>query len=204
MNAPDVYMEKIAVGGGLPNDLVSLDEKPEVNIKNLAKAKKKDINELVICILDRDRHLELIKKCREIGTRIMLISDGDVSGVIATAEEDSGVDMYIGIGGSPEGVLAAAALRCIGGQMQTRLNFRDEEEIKRARKIGINDLNKIYNLNELASGDVMFAATGVTDGNMLKGVKNKEGFAFTESIVMRSATQTIRKIKAKHSLKSKL
>ena len=167
----------------------------------MLKAKKKDINELVICILNRDRHFELIKKCRELGARIMLISDGDVSGVIATAEEDSGVDMYMGIGGSPEGVLAAAALRCIGGQMQTRLKFRDEDEIKRAKKVGIDNLNKIYNLHELAKGDVMFAATGVTDGNMLKGVKNKEGYAFTESIVMRSSTQTIRKIKAKHSLK---
>ena len=204
LNAPDVYMDKIAVGGGLPNDIVSLDEQPEINIKNLAKAKKKDINELVICILNRERHLELIKKCRETGARIMLISDGDVSGVIATAEEDSGVDMYMGMGGSPEGVLAAAALRCIGGQMQTRLKFRDDNEIKRARKIGIDNLDKIYNLHELASGDVMFAATGVTDGNMLRGVKNREGFAFTESIVMRSSTQTVRKIKAKHSLKSKL
>ncbi len=204
LNAPDVYMEKIAVGGGLPNDLVSLDERPEVNIKNLAKAKNKDVNELVICILKRERHFELIKECRKIGARIMLISDGDVSGVIATAEEDSGVDMYMGIGGSPEGVLAAAALRCIGGQMQTRLNFKDEEEINRARKVGIENLNKVYNLHELAKGDVMFAATGVTDGTMLKGVKNQGGFAYTESIVMRSSSQTIRKIKAKHSLKSKL
>ena len=124
----------------------------------------------------------------------MLISDGDVSGVIATAEDNSGVDMYMGIGGSPEGVLAAAALRCIGGQMQTRLKFRDETEINRAKNVGIEDLNKVYNLNELARGDVMFAATGVTDGNMLKGVKNKEGHAYTESIVMRSSTQTVRKL----------
>ena len=196
-------MEKIAVGGGLPDDLVSLDEKIEVNIRNLAKAKKKDINELVICILKRERHSDLIKKCREIGTRIMLISDGDVSGVIATAEENSGVDMYLGIGGSPEGVLAAAALRCIGGQMQARLNFKDEAEISRAKKVGLEDLNKVYDLNELAKGDVMFAATGVTDGNMLKGVKNKEGNAYTESIVMRSSTQTVRKIIAKHSLMNK-
>ena len=203
LNAPDVYMEKIAVGGGLPDDLVSLDEKIEVNIRNLAKAKKKDINELVICILKRERHSDLIKKCREIGTRIMLISDGDVSGVIATAEENSGVDMYLGIGGSPEGVLAAAALRCIGGQMQARLNFKDEVEISRAKKVGLEDLNKVYDLNELAKGDVMFAATGVTDGNMLKGVKNKEGNAYTESIVMRSSTQTVRKIIAKHSLMNK-
>ena len=134
----------------------------------------------------------------------MLISDGDVSGVIATSEEESGVDIYMGTGGSPEGVLAAAALRCIGGQMQTRLTFRNEEEIARANKVGIEDLNKIYDLHELAKGDVMFAATGVTDGNMLRGVKNKEGFAYTESIVMRSSTQTIRKIRAKHSLKNKL
>ena len=134
----------------------------------------------------------------------MLISDGDVSGVIATSDEESGVDMYMGIGGSPEGVLAAAALRCIGGQMQTRLTFRNDEEVIRANKLGIKDLNKVYDLHELASGDVMFAATGVTDGSMLKGVKNKEGFAFTDSIVMRSSTQTVRRIKAKHNLRSKL
>ena len=204
LNAPDVYMEKIAIGGNLPKDLVSLEEKSAVNLKNLAKAKKKDINELVVCILNRERHYELIKDCREAGARIMLISDGDVSGVIATSEEESGVDIYMGTGGSPEGVLAAAALRCIGGQMQTRLTFRNEEEVARANKVGIEDLNKIYDLHELATGDVMFAATGVTDGNMLRGVKNKEGFAYTESIVMRSSTQTVRKIKAKHSLKNKL
>ena len=204
LNAPDVYMEKIAVGGSLPKDLISLEEKPIVNIQNLARAKKKDIGELVVCILNRERHSELIRNCREVGARIMLISDGDVSGVIATSEEDSGVDMYIGTGGSPEGVLAAAALRCIGGQMQTRLVFRNEEEISRAKKVGINDLRKIYDLDELAKGDVMFAATGVTDGNMLKGVKNRERFAYTESVVMRSSTQTVRKIKAKHSLNNKL
>ena len=200
LNAPDVYMEKIAIGGNLPTDLVSLEEKPDINIKNLAKAKRKEINDIVVCILNRERHAELIVKCREVGARIMLISDGDVSGVIATSEEDSGVDMYMGTGGSPEGVLAAAALRCIGGQMQTRLKFRNDLEINRAKKVGIKDLNKIYNLDDLAAGDVMFAATGVTDGNMLKGVKNKGGDAFTESIVMRSSTQTIRKIKAQHKL----
>ncbi|MBF96615.1 MAG: Fructose-1,6-bisphosphatase class 2 [Alphaproteobacteria bacterium MarineAlpha9_Bin4] len=204
LNAPDVYMEKIAIGGNLPSDLVSLDEKPIVNLKNLAKAKKKDIRELVVCILNRERHYELIKNCRDAGARIMLISDGDVSGVIATSEEESGVDIYMGTGGSPEGVLAAAALRCIGGQMQTRMTFRNEEEISRARKVGVKNLDKIYNLNELAAGDVMFAATGVTDGNMLRGVKNKERLAYTESIVMRSSTQTVRKIKAKHSIKNKL
>ena len=203
LNAPDVYMEKIAVGGNLPKDLVSLDEKPITNLKNLAKAKKKNINDLVVCILDRERHLELINKCREAGARIVLISDGDVSGVISTAEEDSGVDIYMGIGGSPEGVLAAAALRCIGGQMQTRLIFRNDEEILRANKVGIKDLKKIYDLHNLAAGDVMFAATGVTDGNMLRGVKNKERYAFTESLVMRSATQTVRKISAKHNLNNK-
>ncbi|MEC6997723.1 MAG: class II fructose-bisphosphatase [Pseudomonadota bacterium] len=203
LNAPDVYMDKIAVGGNLPSELISLEEKPIINLKNLAKAKKKNINELVVCILNRPRHHELIRTCRDAGARIMLISDGDVSGVIATSEEESGVDIYMGVGGSPEGVLAAAALRCIGGQMQTRLLFKNENEISRAKKIGINDLNKIYDLNELAYGDVMFAATGVTDGNMLRGVKNKQGSAYTESIVMRSSTQTIRKIKAKHNVKNK-
>ena len=189
LNAPDVYMDKIAVGGNLPAEIISLEEKPIINLKNLAKAKNKNINELVVCILNRPRHHELIRTCRDAGARIMLISDGDVSGVIATSDEESGVDIYMGIGGSPEGVLAAAALRCIGGQMQTRLLFENENEISRAKKIGINDLNKIYDLNELAYGDVMFAATGVTDGNMLRGVKNKRGSAYTESIVMRSSTK---------------
>jgi fructose-1,6-bisphosphatase II / sedoheptulose-1,7-bisphosphatase len=203
LNAPDVYMDKIAVGGNLPKDIIDLDNKPEENLKNLAKAKKKDINDLVVCILDRPRHKEIIAKCREVGARITLISDGDVSGIIATSDPNSGVDIYLGTGGAPEGVLAAAALRCIGGQMQARLKFNEEDEIKRAGKLGIIDLNKKYLLNELASKDSMFAATGVTDGSMLKGVKIIGDKAYTESIIMRSVTGTVRTIKASHNLKLK-
>ena len=203
LNAPDVYMDKIAVGGNLPKDIIDLDNKPEENLKNLAKAKKKDINDLVVCILDRPRHKEIIAKCREVGARITLISDGDVSGIIATSDPNSGIDIYLGTGGAPEGVLAAAALRCIGGQMQARLKFNEEDEIKRAGKLGIIDLNKKYLLNELASKDSMFAATGVTDGSMLKGVKIIGDKAYTESIIMRSVTGTVRTIKASHNLKLK-
>ncbi len=203
LNAPDVYMDKIAIGGNLPQDLVDLDEDPEKNLRNLAKAKGKEVNDLVVCILDRPRHEDIILKCRKAGARIMLIPDGDVSGIIATANVNSGVDMYIGIGGAPEGVLAAAALRCIGGQMQAKLKFNDEEEKLRARKLGIQDLNRKYLLNDLAAGDVMFAATGVTDGSMLKGVKVIGSKAITESIVMRSSTGTVRTIKASHNFKLK-
>ena len=164
LNAPDVYMDKIAIGGGLPDGIVDLDETPATNLKNLAKAKKADVADLVVCILDRPRHAELIAKVREAGARIMLISDGDVSGVIATSRPDTGIDIYMGSGGAPEGVLAAAALRCIGGQMQGRLLFRNDDERGRAQRLGITDLNRKYGLLDLAQGDVMFAATGVTNG----------------------------------------
>lgn len=200
LNAPDVYMDKIAVGANLPENVVNLDDKPVNNLKNLSKAKGVDINNLVVCILKRARHEELIAKCREAGSRITLISDGDVSGVIATSDPKSGVDLYLGTGGAPEGVLAAAALRCIGGQMQTRLIFRNEDEKNRAYKLGIKDLDKKYFLNDLASGDVMFAATGVTDGSMLDGVRMSGSRAYTESIIMRSISGTVRKISASHNL----
>src|SRR6478752_2502087 len=171
LNAPDVYMDKIAVGGGLPDDIVDLDETPAANLKNLAQAKKAEIADLVVCILDRPRHQELIAKVREAGARIMLIGDGDVSGVMATSDPETGIDIYMGSGGAPEGVLAAAALRCIGGQMQGRLLFRNDDERGRAHRLGVNDLNRKYSLLDLAHGDVMFAATGVTNGSMLKGVR---------------------------------
>jgi fructose-1,6-bisphosphatase II / sedoheptulose-1,7-bisphosphatase len=203
LNAPDVYMDKIAVGGGLPDGLVDLDEAPKTNLKNLAKAKKSDISDLVVCILDRPRHSDLIAKVREAGARIMLISDGDVSGVIATARPESGVDMYMGSGGAPEGVLAAAALRCIGGQMQGRLLFRNDDERQRAAKWGIKDLNRKYGLLDLAKGDVMFAATGVTDGSMLRGVRRSATAGSTHSIVMRSKTGTVRVIEATHNFTRK-
>ena len=153
LNAPDVYMDKIAVGGGLPDDLVDLDEEPAVNLKNLARAKKAEVSDLVVCILDRPRHAELIAKVRAAGARIALISDGDVSGVIATSEPETGIDMYVGQGGAPEGVLAAAALKCVGGQFQGRLVFRNDEEKSRAERAGLTDFKKRYSLDDLASKD---------------------------------------------------
>ena len=203
LHAPDVYMDKIAVGGGLPEGLVDLDASPDENLKSLAKAKKAEVSDLVVCILDRPRHAELIKKVREAGARIMLISDGDVSGVIATSLPDSGVDLYMGSGGAPEGVLAAAALRCIGGQFQGRLLFRNDDERGRARTQGITDLDRKYSLLDLAKGDVMFAATGVTSGTMLRGVRRFAGGAETHSIVMRSKSGTVRVIEAKHNFTRK-
>jgi fructose-1,6-bisphosphatase II / sedoheptulose-1,7-bisphosphatase len=198
LNAPDVYMDKIAVGGGLPDGVVDIDAQPAENLKTLAKAKKSDVADLVVCILDRPRHADLIAKVRAAGARIMLISDGDVSGVIATSRPDSGVDIYMGQGGAPEGVLAAAALRCIGGQMQGRLVFRNDDERSRAAKWGITDLNRKYAMLDMAKGDVMFAATGVTDGSMLRGVRRSTDGATTHSIVMRSKTGTVRVIEATH------
>jgi fructose-1,6-bisphosphatase II / sedoheptulose-1,7-bisphosphatase len=203
LNAPDVYMDKIAVGGGLPDGVVDLDEKPETNLKNLAKAKGVDVSDIVACILDRPRHAELVAQVRAAGARIMLISDGDVSGVIATSSPASGVDIYLGSGGAPEGVLAAAALRAIGGQMQGRLLFRNDDERERARRMKITDFNRKYGLLDLARGDVMFAATGVTDGTMLEGVRRFHGGARTHSMVMRSKTGTVRYIKAHHNFDRK-
>ena len=200
LNAPDVYMDKIAVGPGLPDGVVDLDFAPEKNLTNLAKAKNCKIADLLVCILDRPRHADLIAKVRASGARIMLISDGDVSGVIATAQPDSGVDIYMGSGGAPEGVLAAAALRCIGGQMQGRLIFRNDDEKGRARKLGITDLGRKYTMLDMAKGNVMFAATGVTNGAMLKGVRRTPGGAVTHSLVMRSKSGTVRYVEAHHRL----
>jgi fructose-1,6-bisphosphatase II / sedoheptulose-1,7-bisphosphatase len=203
LHAPDVYMEKIAVGGGLPDGVVSLDASPAENLRNLARAKKRDIGDLVVCTLERDRHKELIAKCREAGARIMLLGDGDVAGVIATAQADSGVDIYMGSGGAPEGVLAAAALNCIGGFMQGRLLFRNDDERERARRFGIKDFDRKYGLYDLAHGEVMFAATGVTNGTMLQGVRRFAGGAFTHSLVMRSKSGTVRFIEARHNFQRK-
>src|SRR5712672_991704 len=203
LNAPDVYMDKIAVGGGLPEGIVDLDKTPKQNLSDLAKAKKIDVADLVVCILDRPRHSELIARVREAGARIMLIGDGDVSGVIATSEPETGIDIYMGSGGAPEGVLAAAALRCIGGQMQGRLLFRNDDERGRAHRLGVTDLNRKYGLLDLAHGDVMFAATGVTNGSMLKGVRRFSGGAFTHSVVMRSKTGTVRRVEADHDFTRK-
>ena len=203
LNAPDVYMDKIAVGAGLPEGVVDLDATPAENLKNLAKAKKVDVADLVACILDRPRHAELIAAVRAAGARIMLIGDGDVSGVISTSQPDSGVDIYMGSGGAPEGVLAAAALRCIGGQMQGRLLFRNADERQRAARWGVTDLDKKYGLFDLAKGDVMFAATGVTTGTMLRGVRRTTLGAYTHSIIMRSKTGTVRFIESYHNFERK-
>ncbi|MGD8809555.1 MAG: class II fructose-bisphosphatase [Gammaproteobacteria bacterium] len=203
LNAPDVYMDKIGIGGGMPDGVVDLDRSPAENLAALAEVKGKDINDMVVCILDRPRHADLIKAVRESGARIQLISDGDVSGVIATAQPNSGIDIYMGSGGAPEGVLAAAALRCIGGQFQGRLIFRNDDEKERARRIGIKDFDRKYGLLDLAHGHVMFAATGVTDGTMLRGVRYFSGGLETESMVMRSKTGTVRKIAATHNIERK-
>ncbi|HEX9648467.1 MAG TPA: class II fructose-bisphosphatase [Alphaproteobacteria bacterium] len=203
LNAPDVYMDKIAVGGGLPDGVVDLDQAPAANLGNLAKAKGVPVSDLVACILNRPRHEELIAKVREAGARIQLIQDGDVAGVIATSRAGTGIDIYLGIGGAPEGVLAAAALRCIGGQMMGRLVFRNDDERARARNLGIDDLDRKYTLTDLARGEVMFAATGVTDGSMLRGVRRYAGGASTDSLVMRSKTGTVRVISASHDFTRK-
>jgi len=208
LNSPDVYMEKIAVGGGLPEGVINLEDSVEKNLKNLAKAKKCDVSELCAVILDRERHAELIAKTREAGARIQLIGDGDVAGIIATTRPESGVDIYMGIGGAPEGVLAAAALKCVDGQMQGRLWFKGEkvtdEQVERAKAMGIKDLNKIYQLNEMAKGDVMFSATGVTSGWMLQGVRRLGSHgALTHSLVMRSRTGTVRFVQTEHNFNRK-
>jgi fructose-1,6-bisphosphatase II / sedoheptulose-1,7-bisphosphatase len=200
LNAPDTYMDKIAVGGGLPEGLIDITRPPGVNLARLAEAKGVPIADLVVLILDRPRHQQLIADVRAAGARIRLIGDGDVAGVIATARVETGIDIYMGIGGAPEGVLAAAALRCIGGQFQGRLVFRNDDERSRARRMGVTDLDRVYDLEDLARGDVMFTATGVTDGTMLKGVRRVGQRLYTQSIVMRSKTGTVRLIEAEHNI----
>ncbi len=197
--APDVYMEKIGIGPGYPQGVVDLDAPAIENIENLAKAKGVPIGEVTACILDRPRHSRLIDDVRGTGAAIRLIGDGDVAGVIHTTDpEETGIDIYMGIGGAPEGVLAAAALRCTGGQMQGRLVLDTEEKVARAETMGVSDPAKVYSMNDMASGEVFFSATGVTDGNMLSGVKFAQNYIQTETIVMRSSSGTVREIKARH------
>jgi len=203
LHAPDIYMDKLAVGPDLPAGVVDLDASPAENLRELARAKKVEINDLVVCTLDRERHAEIIKACRAAGARIMLLPDGDVAGVVACSQPESGIDMYIGSGGAPEGVLAAAALRCIGGQMQGRLLYEDEAQIERARAMGITDPNKKFAVDEMARGEVMFAATGVTSGAFLRGVRRTKIGAITHSIVMRSKTGTVRYVEGHHNLTRK-
>ncbi len=197
--APDVYMDKIAIGPGYPENLIDLDMTVAENLAAVAKAKGCEVNQLTACVLDRARHAKIIEDIRAVGAAILLIGDGDVAGVIHTTDpEETGVDIYFGTGGAPEGVLAAAALRCIGGQMQGRLVLDTPEKAARAKTMGVDDPNKKYSMNEMAKGDVLFAASGVTDGNMLDGVKFGKGEIQTHTVVMRSATGTVREIKARH------
>ena len=202
LNAPDTYMDKLAVGPGYPEGIIDLNKSVTENVTAVANAKGVAPSDIIVCVLDRPRHEAIISELRGLGCGIVLIPDGDVAGVIATTDPETTVDMYMGQGGAPEGVLAAAALRCVGGQFQGRLVFRNEDERARARKWGITDLDKVYSLEELAKGDVIFAATGVTDGSLLEGVKRKRGgILTTESIVMRASSQTVRWVKSQHRQK---
>lgn len=197
LHAPDTYMDKIAIGPGYPEGVVDLDASVEDNIRELAKAKRVNPEDITLCVLDRDRHKHIIEAARRIGSRIILIPDGDVAGVFHTTDPATGIDLYVGQGGAPEGVLAAAALRCVGGQMQGRLVFRNDDEKARAARTGITDFNRKYGLMDLCGGDVFFAATGVTAGTMLEGVKWEPGYVTTHTLVMRSKTGTVRYIRAK-------
>ena len=203
LNAPDVYMEKIAIGGGYPAGLIDLDADPADNVKALAKAKGVGVELVNVCILDRPRHAEIIAKVREAGARVTLISDGDIAGVIHCTDPATGIDMYLGTGGAPEGVLAAAGLRCTGGQMQGRLVTNDDGQKQRAAKMGIKDFNKKYEMNEMASGDVVLSVTGVTSGSMLSGIQQNGNEVWTDTLLMRSSTNTIRWIKARHATMDK-
>jgi fructose-1,6-bisphosphatase II / sedoheptulose-1,7-bisphosphatase len=198
LNAPDTYMDKIAIGPGYADGLIDLDAEPVDNINAVAKAKGVKPSDITVLVMDRPRHEDLIARIRAAGAKVKLITDGDVAGVIEATDPATGVDIYMGMGGAPEGVLAAAALRCVGGQMQGRLVFRNDDEKARAAKWGIKDLNRKYDLRELVSGDVVFSATGVTDGSMLRGVHREGNYITTESVVMRSSTGTVRWIRARH------
>ena len=202
LNCPDTYMEKIAAGA-IGKGVVDLDKTPTQNLHALAEAKGCKVEDLMVIILARPRHDALIQEVRKAGARIRLIGDGDVSAAIATTKPETGIDLLLGIGGAPEGVLAAAALRCVGGEFQGRLKPRNNEEIERAMKMGVTDINKKFKIDELAAGDVMFAATGVTDGDYLQGVHFFSGGATTQSVVMRSKTRTVRVINATHFFEHK-
>ena len=199
LNAPDVYMEKLAIGPGYPESTIDLNRSPADNVRSLAKAKGCDPTDIRACVLDRPRHQAIIDDLRSLGCAIQLIPDGDVAGVIAVTDPDTGIDVYMGTGGAPEGVLAAAALRCVGGQMQGRLLFRNDDEKARAARWGVTDLDRVYSLEDMARGDCIFAATGVTDGSLLSGVKRRKDHCIrTESIVMRASSGTVRRITGEH------
>ena len=198
--APDTYMNKIAVGGQLPKDVIDLDASVEDNVKSIADVKKIKASDVTACVLERPRHSDQIESLRSIGAKIVLIPDGDVAGVIMTTQTNNPVDIYLGIGGAPEGVLAAAALQCIGGQMQARLVINSDDEKSRAQKIGITDLDKKYNLDELAHGDIIFSATGVTEGTMVRGVRNVNNNYITHSLVLRSNDSSTQYIETYHKI----
>ena len=199
LNAPDTYMDKLAIGPGYAPGLIDLRRSVTENVEALAAAKGVQPAEIMACVLDRPRHEALVAELRRLGCGIMLIPDGDVAGIIATTNSDTGIDIYLGSGGAPEGVLAAAALRCVGGQMQGRLIFRNDDEKKRAQRLGITDFGRIYALEDLARGDVIFAATGVTDGSLLAGVKRRrDGTVTTQSVVMRASSGTVRWVSGEH------
>jgi fructose-1,6-bisphosphatase II / sedoheptulose-1,7-bisphosphatase len=200
LTAPDTYMDKIACGPGFPPGAIDLDRTPAENVAALAAAKGVAASEITVCILDRPRHAEIIGAVRDAGARVALIADGDIAGVINTADPDTGVDLYLGQGGAPEGVLACAALKCVGGQFQGRLVFRNGDERERARRAGIEDFDKKYDLHELVRGDAIFAATGVTKGALLDGVRFANGFVHTHSLVMNSATHTVREVRMRRTL----
>jgi fructose-1,6-bisphosphatase II / sedoheptulose-1,7-bisphosphatase len=191
-------MDKLAVGPGYPEGTIDLSRSPSENVRAIAKAKGVDPSEIIACVLERPRHEAIIAELRALGCGIKLIPDGDVAGVIATADPETGIDVYMGSGGAPEGVLAAAALRCVGGQIQGRLLFRNDDEIARAHRWGIDDLDRIYTLQDMAKGDCIFAATGVTDGSLLKGVHKRKNRVSTESVVMRASTGTIRRVSTEY------
>ena len=197
LNAPDTYMDKIACGPGYPAGLIDLDASPAENVQALAKVRGVDASQITVCVLDRPRHGEIIARLREAGARVHLITDGDVAGVINTADPETGIDLYLGQGGAPEGVLACAALKCVGGQFQGRLVFRNADERMRAERCGITELDKKYDLHEMVRADAIFAATGVTKGVLLDGVRLKDGFVHTHSMVMNSFTRTVREVRMK-------
>jgi fructose-1,6-bisphosphatase II / sedoheptulose-1,7-bisphosphatase len=197
LNAPDTYMDKIACGPGFPAGVIDLDASPADNVKALAKAKGVAPEDITVCVLDRPRHAEIIASVRSVGARVYLITDGDVAGVMNTADPETGVDLYVGQGGAPEGVLACAALKCVGGQFQGRLVFRNADERARAARVGITDFDKKYDLDEMVRAGAIFAATGVTSGALLDGVRFEGGFVHTHTIVMDSDTRTVREVRMK-------
>jgi len=197
LHAPDTYMDKIACGPGFPPGVIALARTPAENVESLARAKGVAVSEITVCILDRPRHADIIASVRAAGARVSLIADGDIAGVINTADRDTGIDLYLGQGGAPEGVLACAALKCVGGQFQGRLVYRNADERARAKRAGVEDLDKIYDLHELVRADAIFAATGVTKGALLDGVRAKDGFVHTHSLVMNSVTHTVREVRTR-------